>query len=184
MGWRRWNHIVHRDIGYFCIGLTIIYAVSGIAVNHTSHGFNPSYTIEKSNLHVSPLLEGETPDNAYIGKVLMELKLEEKLKNAAMLAPGTIRIFTKNSSTIDVVMQTGEVTLERVKRKPVLFEVNFLHLNKAKGVWTWIADLYGVALTLLAISGLLMIRSRSRYRGLLLTAAGILLPVVYLLIVL
>ncbi len=178
MSWRRWNLILHRDIGFFCIGLTLIYAISGIAVNHTSHGFNPSYTIEKSSSTVSPLPQGETPDTEYVDKVLTELRLNERLKNAAMLAPGTIRIFTK-SYTIDIILQTGTASLEKVTHKPILYEFNFLHLNKAKGLWTWIADLYGVALTLLAVTGLLMIRGRNKSRGLLITAAGILLPVAY-----
>ena len=183
MGWRRWNHALHRDFGYFCIGLTIIYAVSGIAVNHTSHGFNPSYTIEKSVATVSPLKGGETPDQNYIDKILSELQTGEKYKNGAMLSPGTIRIFTEGN-TIDIDLRTGTAKIEKVKKIPLLFEWNYLHLNKAKGLWTWIADMYGVALTLLAISGLLMIRGRNKRRGIMLTIAGVLPPVVYLFVVL
>ncbi len=183
MGWRRWNHILHRDFGYFCIGLTIIYAVSGIAVNHTSHGFNPSYTIEKSVTTVSALQGGETVDANYIDKVLGELQTGEKLKNAAMLSPETIRVFTE-TNTIDIDFRTGKATLEKVKRIPLLFEWNYLHLNKAKGMWTWIADIYGVALTLLAVTGLLMIRGRNKRRGVILTLAGVLLPIAYLFIAL
>lgn len=183
MGWRRWNHVLHRDFGYFCIGLTIIYAVSGIAVNHTSHGFNPSYTIEKSSTIVSPQKEDAPPDTEYIEKVLNELQTEEKFKNAAMLSPDTVRIFT-DGSTIDVNIRTGTASLEKVKKIPLLFEWNYLHLNKAKGLWTWIADIYGVALTLLAVTGLLMIRGRNKRRGVMLTIAGVLLPVMYLFITL
>ena len=43
--WRRWNNILHRDIGYVCVALTVIYAVSGIAVNHI-HDWNLNYRIE------------------------------------------------------------------------------------------------------------------------------------------
>lgn len=183
MGWRRWNHLLHRDIGYFCIGLTVIYAISGIAVNHTSHSFNPSYTIEKSNVTVSPVTGGASPDSKYIEQVLNQLETGERLKNAAMLSPGKIRIFTENS-TIDVDIRTGNAMVEKIKKTPVLFEWNYLHLNKAKGLWTWIADIYGAALTFLALTGLLMIRGRSRKRGLLLTGAGILLPIGYLFFIL
>ena len=34
MKWRKWNKIIHRDLGYLCFGLTIIYVISGVAVNH------------------------------------------------------------------------------------------------------------------------------------------------------
>ena len=41
----KFNRITHRDIGYLIAGLTIIYAISGIALNH-KHDWNPNYIIE------------------------------------------------------------------------------------------------------------------------------------------
>lgn len=181
MNWRRLNHILHRDIGFVCIGLTLIYAVSGIAVNHVSHGFNPSYIIEKTTAMVSPLATGAKPDQRFIDDILGELEVKERFKNGAMLSPESIRIFTE-THTIDLELYSGQTKIERIRKMPVLFELNFLHLNKAKGLWTWIADIFGVALAFLAISGLLMIRGRTKIRGILLTMAGLLLPVVYLLV--
>src|SRR5512144_790235 len=32
--WRLWLRAIHRDLGYFCVGLTFVYALSGLAVNH------------------------------------------------------------------------------------------------------------------------------------------------------
>ena len=32
--WRGWLRAVHRDFGYLAVGFTLIYAVSGIAINH------------------------------------------------------------------------------------------------------------------------------------------------------
>ncbi|KAB2892246.1 MAG: hypothetical protein F9K32_00635 [Desulfobulbaceae bacterium] len=180
MHWRKLNHLLHRDIGYLCIGLTIIYAISGVVVNHTSHGFNPSYTIEKSTAEVPPLQRDRQPDAAYVDQVLLALGETAKLKNVAMLSPRTIRIFVEGN-TLDVNLDTGQVQQERVKRRPLLFEVNYLHLNKAKGLWTWLADIYAIALLILALTGLLMIRGASRWRGLILTGAGFVFPVLYLL---
>ncbi|MCB9249542.1 MAG: hypothetical protein H6613_13835 [Ignavibacteriales bacterium] len=40
---------LHRDVGYIAFGLTIIYSISGIAVNHVSD-WNPNYSIEKDSL--------------------------------------------------------------------------------------------------------------------------------------
>jgi hypothetical protein len=179
MNWRRWNYALHRDIGHLCIGLTLIYAVSGIVVNHISHSFNPSYTIEKAEGRVSPLPPKRSPDMDYVALVLRELNETGTFKNVAMTTPGDLRIFVEGN-TIDVQLKTGRVQMEKVTRRPLLYEVNFLHLNKAKGVWTWLADLYGLALILLALTGLLMIRGKRRNRALLLTTAGIALPLVYL----
>lgn len=179
MNWRKWNYLLHRDIGYLCIGLTMIYAISGIAVNHISPGFNPSYSIEKSTGVVTALPAGSKPDMQYIQSVLKEINEPGAYKNAALVSPGTIRIFVEDN-TLDVHLETGQVTMEKIHRKPILYEVNYLHLNKAKGSWTWLADVYGLALCLLALSGLLMIQGKQKKRGIVLTAMGFLIPLFYL----
>lgn len=183
MNWRRWNFILHRDIGYLCVGLTLIYAISGIAVNHISNSFNPSYSIKKSRGTVSPLPAGSKPDQEFIQSLLLELGEKGTFKNAAFISPQVLRIFV-DGNTLDVQLATGEVVMEKVRRKPVLFEVNYLHLNKAKGLWTWLADIYGVALCLLALTGMLMIRGKQKKRGIILTGMGFLVPLLYLFTVL
>lgn len=179
MKWRKWNYILHRDIGFLCIGLTLIYAISGIAVNHISHSWNPSYTIDKESGTVSPLPEDSQPDMEYISKILGELEEVGTFKNAAMIAPGSLRIFVEGN-TIDLRLATGQVLMEKVDRIPILYEVNYLHLNKGKGIWTWLADIYGVALCFLALSGILMIKGKQKKRGLVLTSLGFLMPLIYL----
>lgn len=180
MNWRRVNHALHRDIGYLCVGLTLIYAISGIAVNHISPKFNPSYSIEKSKAQVSLLPSGSSPDMAFIQKILKELEEEGRYKNAALISPGMIRIFVEGN-TLDLEMATGRVIMEKTTRKPLLYQANYLHLNKAKGSWTWLADIYGSALFLLALTGMLMIRGKRKVRSLLLTLIGFLVPLFYLL---
>ncbi len=48
------NRSFHRDIGYFCVGLILIYAISGIAVNHID-SWNPSYVLTRSEQTVADL---------------------------------------------------------------------------------------------------------------------------------
>ncbi len=38
MKWRKWNSIIHRDLGYFLVGLTVIYAISGLFVLKGKNG--------------------------------------------------------------------------------------------------------------------------------------------------
>lgn len=179
MSWKKWNFVIHRDLGYLCIGLTLLYGISGLAVNHTSHAFNPSYTIETQKGRVTPLASGKDPDMDYVIQCLQQLNITAQFKNVAMLTPGTIRIFVEGN-TIDVTVATGETVEEKVARRPVLFGINYLHLNKGKGAWTWIADVYALAICFLALTGLLMIRGRERRRALFLTTIGFLCPLLYL----
>lgn len=181
MAWRKWNFILHRDMGYLCIGLTLLYGISGLLVNHTSHDFNPSYTIKTQKSRVSPLAPGKSPDMNYVNQCLKELGITAQFKNVAVLTPGTIRIFVEGN-TIDVAIATGETVEEKIARRPIIFGLNYLHLNKGKGTWTWIADIYALALCLLALTGVLMIRGRRRRRALFLTTIGFLCPLLYLIL--
>jgi len=76
----------------------------------------------------------------------------------------------------------GTATIEVVRPRPILRQANFLHLNHAKRLWTWMADLYAVALGLLAVTGLFVLRGRKGItgRGAWLTGAGVVLPFVFL----
>ena len=46
MKWRGWIVALHRDMGYFFTGALLLYAVSGLAVNHVDD-WNPSFVIER-----------------------------------------------------------------------------------------------------------------------------------------
>jgi hypothetical protein len=183
MNWKRINYILHRDIGFLCIGLTLLYAISGVVVNHISHSFNPSYKIEHTATKVNPVTEGTVMDMEVVNDILSQLKENRKFKNVVMMAPDQMRIFVEGN-TIDVTLSTGEVQMEHLTKRFLLYELNYLHLNKPKKAWTYIADVYAVLLGFLAISGLFMIRKKTMRRGLVLTGIGFAIPIVYLLFIL
>ena len=54
MNWRRLNNVLHRDIGYLAVGLSVVYGVSGVAVNHV-RDWNPSYRVQKTMLTIAPI---------------------------------------------------------------------------------------------------------------------------------
>ena len=58
--------------------------------------------------------------------------------------------------------------------------MNDLHLNRAGRLWTWLADIYAVALGLLAVTGLFVLTGRQGItgRGAWLTGVGIVIPFV------
>lgn len=180
MKWRKWNNIVHRDLGYLCFGLTIIYVISGVAVNHIDI-WNPSYTIERVESRLKkPLAAGPTGPET-IAAILAELGETGQYKNSFRPDPRTIQIFTEgNTLTID--LPSGQVLQEKVAPRPVLRQINFLHLNHPKKLWSWFADLYAICLGILAITGLFVLKGKKGLtgRGAWLTIAGILFPVFFL----
>jgi hypothetical protein len=180
--WRRWNNILHRDLGYLCAGLTIVYAVSGLAVNHRAD-WNPSYAVRASTV---PLQGVELPDPkapGFAGAILAHLELEGRLRGTFRPDPETVQIFLEGSTvTVDLAARTA--TFEETRGRAGLRQANFLHLNEAKKLWTWMADLYAVALLVLAVTGLFVLKGRKGIagRGAWLTAAGVAIPAVFLLL--
>jgi uncharacterized protein len=176
-GWRKWNNILHRDIGYLAVGLTLVYGISGVAVNHTAD-WNPSYAQTSHVVHIDPV--GATTKETMISEVVAKLQLTEPLRNAFRPDPETLELYYEGIM-YSIDLPTGTVLVEETRHRPVLFEVNQLHLNAPRRLWTYIADLYAVALIVVAITGLFVLKGRTGItgRGAWLTGAGILLPAAY-----
>ncbi|WP_136809518.1 PepSY-associated TM helix domain-containing protein [Desulfosediminicola flagellatus] len=180
MKWRRWNNILHRDLGYLCFGLTIIYAISGIAVNHIAD-WNPNYRIERiqSTINTEPL-QGLTGDKL-IHAVLSQIDETGKIKGSYQQDDTNLQIFVVNNN-VTANLKTGAVFQEKNQPRKVLYEMNFLHINHAKKLWTWVADIYAISLALLSITGLFVLRGQKGItgRGKWLTGIGFLIPIFFL----
>jgi hypothetical protein len=182
MKWRKWNRIIHRDIGYIFFGMSIVYGLSGIALNHIQD-WNPDYIIKTRTVSVSSPGRLAEASATELRELLQGIDEDLVYKSHYSPQPGYVKIFLRSGSLI-INTGSGEGRMELLKKRPVFFEVNFLHYNKPKKLWTWFSDAFGLALILLAISGLFMIKGRKGItgRGAWLTAAGIIIPLLFLII--
>jgi hypothetical protein len=174
--WRRWSIALHRDVGYVAVALTIAYAISGIAVNHIAD-WNPNFRVTKAFTTVVPI--ADTAATAIIASAMERLKLSVPPRSTFRPDPNTVQLFYRGM-TYHMDLPTGKVMIEATQPRPVLYEMNQLHLNHSKKAWTWIADAYALALLLLAVTGLFVLKGRMGIagRGAWLTTAG-LIPVGY-----
>ena len=171
---RKWLRIIHRDVGYLCAGLTVLYAVSGLAVNHMHH-WNPNITVEQYTAEIGPA------EDLSAEQVLTKLGKPTEHKSTFRSDERTLEIFA-GETTYSVDLPTGSVFVEITETRPVIYETNFLHLNHAKKWWTWIADAFALCLIFLAISGLFMIKGHKGFsgRGKWFALAGVVLPLFFL----
>jgi uncharacterized protein len=176
--WRRWNAVLHRDLGYLCAGLTLVYAISGLAVNHIAD-WNPNYRQVKRAYELGPLPK-DLPEATLVKESLARLRLSEKPKGSFQFDADTLQIFLKGA-TITVDLPTGRATFEGLQARPGLLAFNRLHLNAPKRAWTYLADLYALSLIALTLTGLFLLRGRQGLggRGAWLTALGCALPLAY-----
>jgi len=76
----------------------------------------------------------------------------------------------------------GEQVTEQGREDRWFFRLaNWLHYNRGKKAWTYVADAYAVLLLYLACSGLFMLKGRlgMRWRGTLLVGLGVAVPITY-----
>lgn len=170
----RW---LHRHLGFLAVGLTLVYAASGIAVNHVHH-WDPDYVRSEQVWSIEPV--GAEPTEEILPLVLERLALTEAIKNTWRSSPTVLQVFLEGSH-LDVDLESGKVVRHEVSKRPFFFQVNFMHLNSGKAPWTGIADAYAGILILLALTGIFLLGGSKGLsgRGGILMAVGILLPVVY-----
>ncbi len=182
MKWRKLNRWVHRELGYFFFGMAIIYGISGIALNHhIARHWNPSI-IEKSYAidGVRPALK-EDVGKEYIEELLLVTGEKENYKQYFFPTDQSLLVYL-DKGHISVDLETGDAYLVKIRNRRVFREMNFLHYNKPKRLWTYFSDLFAFALVVLATTGLFMARGKKgiRGQGVYLLLSGMLIPLVFL----
>ena len=174
------NAALHRDIGYLAVGLTLVYAISGIAVNHRAD-WNPNYRQIEKALQIQPL-DINLSQEELTAAACQQLNLPEP---RASFQPdeNTLQLMYGGSDarTYGIDLPTGQVVMQETRPRPVLYAMNRLHLNAPKKLWTYIADLYALSLVFLAVSGLFIIRGKMGItgRGAWMVSIGALPPIAY-----
>jgi hypothetical protein len=178
--WRRWLRALHRDVGYLSVGLTVVYAASGLAVNHIGE-WDPNFVQYDETRELGRALEGDDREVARIA--LAALDLDDEPEDVYRFEPGRVEVVLADK-TIHVDTTTGFIYGEGQEPRFFLRVANWLHLNRGKEAWTVFADGYAVFLLFLATSGLFMLSGRKGLlgRGGVLTVIGVLVPVLYLLL--
>lgn len=175
--WRPLVRSFHRDAGYVAVGLTVVYAVSGLAVNHVKD-WDPNF----QNFRTVHELRAPLPtdDTAAARQVLTGLHITATPVSVARYAPDQLDIHLPDR-VLHANPQTGRVVEEGQKSRFFLRMANWLHLNRGKKAWTLMADLYAIGLLLLALSGIFMLPGKNGLigRGAVLILAGIAVPVLY-----
>jgi len=168
------------------VGLTVIYAMSGLAVNHIGDDiggseWNPSFeAYERTVPLTAELPEDPLADEQGAAEaVLHQLEISE----APQEVFGTdldLQILLDNR---ELFVDYEQATILDRGQNPRFFLrlANWLHLNRGKAAWTYVADAYAVLLLLLALSGMFMIPGKKGLlrRGWILVLLGAAVPVLY-----
>ncbi|HLM74286.1 MAG TPA: hypothetical protein VK459_16385 [Polyangiaceae bacterium] len=167
----------HRDLGNLAVGLTLVYAASGLAVNHIAD-WDPNFQSYESTHELGGPIEGD--DEAAAAAVMARLGVSGKPSEVYRSSPDQLDVVLDNR-TLHVNTTTGRVFDEGQKPRLLLRAANWLHLNRGKKAWTYVADGYAAGLILLAFTGIFMLPGRRGLlgRGGIFVLIGIAIPIAY-----
>ena len=133
---RAWLRAWHRDVGYLLVGLTVVYAVSGIAINHIDD-WDPNFKAYERTRAMAPIA-ADVPDPIAIATAQVALG-QKNAPPAALRAGDEVHLEYDNFKFV-VYGATGEVFEQGREPRFFLRVANWLHLNRGKAAWTYIAD--------------------------------------------
>lgn len=171
---RKWLRLLHRDLGYFFVGITLVYAISGIILNHKETRKDPAFKTIVVEQQMEKMLSVSN----------FEAEFAQKFGGYTLnkLIPNDDRyqLFIKGGIG-SYNVETGWISFEVYQKKPLVYFMNKLHYNQ-KNYWTVIADIFAGALIFFVLSGLFMVRGKNSLmqRGKWYVIAGIALLVIYI----
>ena len=183
---RPWVRAAHRDIGYVAVGLTVVYALSGLSVNHLTDWKDGDANFQNYSreVDVAPLPtktgDAEKDDRAVSDAVRAKFGIAQEPREVYRIDATKLDV-TFDKRTVHVDLEAQRAIDEGQKPRFFLRAANWLHLNRGKKQWTYVADAYAVGLLVLALSGIFMIPGKKGFlgRGAVLVGIGIAIPVVY-----
>ena len=171
---------LHRDIGYFCIGMTVVFAISGIAVNHIED-WNPNYQVDKSTQKIS--INSQQKNSEQLDQlILKQLGIQQPIKTTFWESENRYKIFLEKDTTIVLNFKQQVATIEAVTLRPIISSFNRLHLNEVSQAWVYFSDFFAVLLLFLAFSAMFMVKGKNSVWGVkgLWVVTGIFVPSAFL----
>ncbi|MCU4166393.1 PepSY-associated TM helix domain-containing protein [Carboxylicivirga caseinilyticus] len=171
---RKWLRILHRDLGYLMVGISLIYGVSGYIMNHIN-GSDPAFKQEEGSIQIDKNLNTNEIIQAWkniddIPEIKRVLILDDS--HYRVMLDGGLGIYEVNSGIIDYKCNT---------KKPIVYFINKLHYNKVK-YWIWIGDIFAFSLIFFALSGIFLVKGSKGLSGSgkWYLIAGIIIPLLFL----
>ena len=172
----RWLHIY---LSMASFGILFFFAITGLTLNHAEWFAKQQHTIQ---------LRGSI-DAKYLAKDVAKLEIVEQLRNAHGIR-GAVKDFRIEDAECTVAFKgpgyAADAFIDRATGRYELTEtrmglfavLNDLHKGRDTGTaWAWMIDLSAVLMTLVSLTGLLLIffLQKKRLSGLLAAGAGALL---------
>lgn len=181
---RKYCRSIHSHLSFFFVGVILVYAVSGITMNHLKD-FNPQYMISIENYTA----QGSFPRTHNYRETEIRTLLEkvgEQDNYTKHFYPNgsTMKVFLKSGSSFTLNTQTGEINYEGLQKRPIFHQLSFLHYNPGKW-WSYFSDIFAACLILICLTGLFMNKGKRGLIGIggIEMLIGFAVPILFLLFI-
>lgn len=178
--WRLWMRDIHRELSYLFAGMLLIYAISGFVLNHRNIT-NLRYTINVQQLKAPEGLTRETATEEAVLKILEPLEEADNYAKHYFPEENIMKVLLRGGSNLTANLSTGEMTYEKLSRRPVISSMTRLHYNPSKW-WTYFSDAFIIGMVIITLTGLVMVKGKHSLLGRsgILFLAGIVIPLIFL----
>ncbi|MFA7082676.1 MAG: PepSY-associated TM helix domain-containing protein [Bacteroidales bacterium] len=180
---RKWSRTIHRDLSFFFSGIILVYAFSGIFLNHKAD-FNSNYSIKKYDFVVEgnyPLIQSDFSAERVKTELLTPYDETKNYTKHYFPDSLTMKVFLKGGSSMVLSLETGKGVYESVKKRQIISSINRLHYNPNKW-WTIFSDIFIGSLIIITITGLIMNKGKKGImgRGGIELIIGIIIPLLFI----
>jgi len=171
---------VHRDLGYFYLGLIIAFSISGVFLNHRKSWHPSKYQSEVKAITLEMPTEESAINQAFVDASAQKLGIDDVVRRFKV-DKGKFEVsFEKHDLRVD--SKTGSGELITYKKVPLLAQMTQLHQDTSNW-WIYYSDIFGIAMLTIALTGVFMIPGGSlsfKQRGWKLALLGLIFPLIFL----
>ncbi len=174
-----WRNL-HRDLGYFYIGLIVSFALSGIIQNHRKTWHPEKYTVATKEVTYTLPKEEALLTEDFAKDLGKKLGIDDEFRRSRV-KEGKFQIsFEKNDVEFDLATGKGEIS--SFAKTPFINQIVELHKSNSN-FWIYYSDIFAISLITIALTGTIMIKAGKfswKQRGWKLAVAGIIFPLIFL----
>ena len=177
---RKWSRLIHRDLSYVFSGILIIYAISGVYMNHRDK-VNLHYTVDRKEFVVDKYPMGTQMSKEEIIDILKYSDLQSNYTKHYYPKEDFVKVFIKGCSILEIDQLSGTAVIEILSKRPIVSDMIKLHYNPGKW-WTIFSDIFSISMIIVVVTGFTMMKGSKGFfgRGGIEFLIGLLIPILFL----
>ena len=136
------------------------------------------YTYESKDVTLTLPEDAKQISKEFLIEATKELEVEY---DGHRVRDGKLRVYFKDNAILYADAKTGKGALEFKRKVPIIGHSMYLH-KSTNSFWIWYSDIFGAAMLLIAITGILIPAGKNGFskRGWKLAVIGMLFPILFL----